>query len=185
MKTIIQNDKIVIQDPEEALVRQLTKMLSYRDKSKEFQLRRMSNNPFQKNSPQYYQLQNEVNGCLVEKTNSGIVIPSGFAHLLSDLDVDDQRCETGIAVSYPWKKKPFDPRGYQEEAIHVCLNNWRGVINFAMGLGKTLTAVHIIRKVKRKTLVLCPGKGIAKNFYNVTRVKYFKEITNNVKVINV
>jgi superfamily II DNA or RNA helicase len=44
--------------------------------------------------------------------------------------------------------------------------NWRGLINFATGLGKTLTAVHTIRSIGRRTLVLCPNKSIADNFYD-------------------
>jgi superfamily II DNA or RNA helicase len=45
------------------------------------------------------------------------------------------------------------------------MDNYRGLINFATGLGKTLTAVHAIRKIKKRALVLCPGVSIADNFY--------------------
>lgn len=46
---------------------------------------------------------------------------------------------------------------------HNC--NHRGIINLATGLGKSKTAIMLIRSLKRKTLVVCPSKSIANQFY--------------------
>lgn len=167
MKAIISNKEIIIKNPTTGVRSILQKHLSYKDKSKEFQLRRMEHNPFLKNSKAYWDVKNSMSGCLLEDLDGGDVrMPSGFSHLLGDMDVDDLRHDTGSNISLPWKNKPFDPRDYQVEAVSLLEGNWRGLINFATGLGKTLTAVHAIRKIKKKTLVLCPGVSIADNFYN-------------------
>lgn len=167
MKAIISNKEIIIKNPTTGVRSILQKHLSYKDKSKEFQLRRMEHNPFLKNSKAYWDVKNSMSGCLLEELDGGdLRMPSGFSHLLGDMDVDDLRHDTGSDISLPWKNKPFDPRDYQVEAVSLLEDNWRGLINFATGLGKTLTAVHAIRKIKKKTLVLCPGVSIADNFYN-------------------
>jgi len=165
LKATIDNDTIKIIDADENVKRFLKDNLSYKDKSKEYQLRRLGKNPFNKKTAHYQKLQSEVYGSLYEELNGDIIIPSGFAHLIENIDIEDNRCDTGDVISLPWKTKPFDMRPYQEEGVEEMLDNWRGLINFATGLGKTLTAVHAIRKLKRKTLVLCPNVSIADNFY--------------------
>ena len=165
MKAIINNNTIKIVDAEESVKAFLKDNLSYKDKSKEYQLRRLSRNPFNKKTPHYKKLQSEVYGSLYAENNGDIEIPSGFAYLLSNIDTIDKRCDTGDTISLPWKNKPFDLRPYQEEGCELMLNNWRGLVNFATGLGKTLTAVHAIRRIKKKTLILCPNVSIADNFY--------------------
>lgn len=165
MKVIINNDTIKIVNAADHIKSFLKENLSYKDKSKEFQLRRLSRNPFNKNTPHYKKLQSEVYGSLYTEENGDIIIPSGFAYLIDKIDSVDNRCETGDTISLPWKNKPFNLRSYQEEGCNLMMDNWRGLINFATGLGKTLTAVHAIRKIKKKTLVLCPNVSIADNFY--------------------
>jgi superfamily II DNA or RNA helicase len=46
---------------------------------------------------------------------------------------------------------------------HNC--NHRGVINLATGLGKTLLTVHFIKRLKKKTLVVCPSDSVARQFH--------------------
>ena len=166
MKAVVYNDKIIIEDVESAFKAQLVKILSYTDTAKQWQLRRMSKSPFLKNSSAFYALEKEVHGCLVEESGDNLIIPSGFFHLLKNINIEDHRCDTGVAISLPWKKKPFDLRAYQDEAVSLMLDSHRGLINFATGLGKTLTAIYAVRKLKKRTLILCPGTGIADNFYN-------------------
>jgi len=165
MKAIVNNDKIKIESVEPAFKARLMKALSYTDTAKQWQLRRMAKNPFLKKSVAYKALEGEVYGCLMEESGSDLIILSGFSYLLKNIDYEDHRCDTGVNISLPWKTKPFDLRDYQTEAVSLMMDNFRGLINFATGLGKTLTAVHAIRKLKKKTLVLCPGVSIADNFY--------------------
>ena len=192
MDIIVRNNEISIKEVEPAFKARLIKVLSYTDTAKQWQLRRMAKNPFLKKSAAYKALEKEVHGCLVKEVGNDLIIPSGFSHILKNLDVIDQRCDTGVNISLPWRTKPFDLRDYQAEAVSLMLDNYRGLINFATGLGKTLTAVHAIRKLNKKTLVLCPGVSIADNFYDELvsafgkdRVGYFGDGKKQIKDITV
>jgi superfamily II DNA or RNA helicase len=95
-------------------------------------------------------------------------------------------------MALPWKKKPHDPREYQEEAINIAMESWRGVINFATGLGKTLTALHLLKRLKRKALIVVPSESIANQFYKElsdafgdTNVGYFGGGKKKIKFITV
>lgn len=169
MKTIIENDYINIKDPSDELVRFVKSNLSYRDKAKEYQILRMSKNPYQKHSPLLKKLREEVDGKLFELDNDTLKVMSSFYSMLElylkSGDITDNRKKTGKTISLPWIKKPFDLRPYQQEALDVMLKNWRGVINLATGLGKTLTACHAVRAFKTKSLIICPSESVALQFY--------------------
>ena len=62
-------------------------------------------------------------------------------------------------------RSPYPLRPYQEEAVDLMLLNYRGLINFATGLGKTLVATHLVQRYKKRTLIVCPSDSIAKQFY--------------------
>jgi superfamily II DNA or RNA helicase len=127
----------------------------------------MQNNPFQRNSGYYKKLEKEVRGSLLKDMNGHAAFNSGLAYLIDGkMEIEDRRKDTGKKIAFPWKKKPFDPRPYQQEAIDICLENWRGIVNFATGMGKTLTAIHFIRALGRKTLIVVPSDSIARQFYN-------------------
>ena len=167
MKAIITNKFTVVQNPSPTVLRSLNELMSYEDKGIKYQLRRMQNNPFQRNSGYFKKLQKEVNQTLLKDMNGHAAFSSGLSYLVEGkIDIEDRRVDTGKKIAFPWKKKPFDPREYQQEAIDICLNNWRGIINFATGMGKTLTAIHFIRALGRKTLVVVPSDSIARQFYN-------------------
>ena len=169
MKVIITNKFAVLQNPSEAILRSLKSQMSYTDKAKLYQLRRLERNPFQKNTGFIKKLQKEIECSLLKELNGGhVAFPSGLSYQIANSSVfaiDDRRCETGATIALPWKKKPFDLRPYQEEAVMACMNNWRGVVNFATGLGKTLTAVWLLKRLKRKALIVVPSESIAKQFY--------------------
>jgi superfamily II DNA or RNA helicase len=167
MKAILTNKLVVVQNPSDEILRMLEKACSYTDKQKEYQVKRMEKNPFQRNSPILNKLRKEINCTLLKKLEGGhLVFNSGLNYLLSDITVIDKRSETGDTMSLPWKKRPHDPRDYQKEAIDIAASSWRGVINFATGLGKTLTALHLVKQLKRKTLIVVPSESIAKQFYS-------------------
>lgn len=167
MKAIITNKFTIVQNPSPTVLRSLNDLMSYEDKSIKYQLRRMAKNPFQRNSGYYKKLQKEVNQTLLKDMNGHGAFNSGLSYLVEGkMEIEDRRVDTGKKISFPWKKKPFDPREYQQEAIDICLNNWRGIINFATGMGKTLTAIHFIRALGRKTLIVVPSDSIARQFYN-------------------
>lgn len=193
MIAVLENNKITIKDPTEVFKKYIKSHLSYTDKSKEYAIRRMSRNPFTKNSPLVKKMKSEMIGTLVKELSNGdLEIPSGFTHLIKDMPKEDRRSDTGVTIVLPWNKKPHDLRDYQVEANDLMMQNYRGLINFATGMGKTLTSVHVIRKLKKKTLIVCPGKNIADNFYDElvsafgdSRVGYFGDGKKQIKDITV
>lgn len=177
MKAIITNKLTIIKDPTLELEMELSKRLSYKDKSKDFQLRRIARRPGGKSSPYYKKLLKEAQGSLLHRLPDGnLAMSSGFATQIinSGIEVEDRRALTGQTVPLPWKNKPYDLRPYQQEAVDLMENNYRGVVNFATGLGKTLTTVHYIKKARTNTLIVAPGDSIAKQFYEEL-VKAFGE----------
>lgn len=168
MKAIITNKFTLIQNPDAVVVRSLNDLMSYKDKAAQFALRRMEKNPFMKKTEAYVKLKAEAEGSLLRTLLGGhVTFNSGLSYLIpNSIEIEDRRCDTGPKCAYPWKKKPHDPREYQEEAINICLSNWRGIVNFATGMGKTLTAIHLIKRLQKKTLIVVPSDSIAKQFYN-------------------
>lgn len=169
MQINVKNDITEIIDISTELLSIIKEELSYKDKSKQYQLKRMSKNLWSRNSELYAQLQKEVDGQLYEINGNITTIPSTFVnHLdLIKFGFNDLRCETGDKISVPWVNKQPSPRDYQEEAIELMLSNYRGVINFATGLGKTLVATYVVQRYKKKALIVCPSDSVAKQFYTI------------------
>jgi len=169
MQVTVNNDFMTISGATQQLIQTLQSELTYKDKSKQYQLRRLSKSAWGRNSPLYHQLKLEVEGKLYEMSGNDIVISSAFLEHFHDLligaTVTDNRKETGKKIVVPWVKKPYGLRPYQQEAVDLMLSNYRGVINFATGLGKTLVATHLVQQYKKRTLIVCPSDSIAKQFY--------------------
>lgn len=171
MNVVVNNDLIAILNPSPAMISWADKEFSYTDKSKQYQLRRMSRNMWSRSSPAYAKLQAEAKGQLhVVGSTGDLFIPSTFYNkfvgLFPTVPVTDWRKETGKKVALPWVKKPHDLRDYQEEAVELMMLNYRGLINLATGLGKTLIATHFVQRYKKRALVVCPTESVAKQFYS-------------------
>jgi len=167
MKAIITNKLILLQNPSLVVRRSLEQLLSFKDKSKLYQLNRMAKNPFLKKTQQYKDLEKEANGKMWKEVPGGhMVFSSGLFHYIerSGIPFEDRRTDTGDTISLPWKNKAFDPRDYQREAIDIMKNHYRGVVNLATGMGKSLIALYAIKEIKKKTLIVVPGESIAKQF---------------------
>jgi len=163
MRVKISNDKITISDIDSSTLETLKSQFSYEDKQKKYQIQKMRSNPFTRNSPYLRKLEKEVWNTLVREEGDDVTLPSGFAFMFDGYE--DLRHDTGEEISLPWEARPFDLRDYQEEAVGVMQTNYRGIIELGTGLGKTLTTVHAIRRIKKRSLVVCPNISIANNFY--------------------
>lgn len=167
----INNSEIKVTDPTDSLLSKVVSELTYTDKSKQYQIKRMSKNLWQRNSPLYKQLQQEVSGTLYTYENNTLSFSSCFfEHLKDELiigQLNDSRKITGAKIALPWVKKPHNTRDYQQEAVDLMLVSYRGLINFATSLGKTNVAVHAIKALKTRTLVICPSESIAKQFHKL------------------
>lgn len=184
MEIIANNDKIIIKNITDELKNIIVEELTYTDKSKQYQLKRLGQTTWGLRSPQYKQLQSEIHGNLYEiKPDGSYEISSCFFDMLIDSSSDvstryfeslftglgssitDNRKDTGKTISLPWINKLSDLRPYQEECVEAMLLKQRGLINLATGLGKTLLAIHFIKQYKKKALIICPGESVALQFY--------------------
>ncbi len=169
MQITVNNDNMTISGASASLLQSLKSELTYTDKAKQYQLRRLSKTLWGRQSDNYKKLQTEVHGELYEVSGTDLIIKSAFYGYLDGLDtatVIDNRKETGKKIVVPWVNKPHDLRPYQQEAVDLMLTHYRGVINFATGLGKTLVATHLVKQYKKKTLIVCPSDSVAKQFYS-------------------
>lgn len=175
MQVLVQNDKIKVENPSKPVADWIESTLVYTDKQKQYQLKRMSTNSWQRNSPLYKQLQLEVEGKLFHKdVNGSFTFSSAFYKPLTDtfsqtspLNITDNRKETGKTVALPWVNKQHNLRPYQEEAVELMLANYRGLVNFATGLGKTLVATYLVKRYRKRTLIVCPSESVAGQFYDI------------------
>ena len=167
MHVEVRNDNILVMDPSPQLLSLVQAELKYTDKAKQYQLKRLSKNPWARNQPFFKQLQLEVEGKLYTHDKNALEFSSCFyEQYKSELGkVIDLRKATGSAIVVPWINTPYPLRDYQAEAVSLMLANYRGIINFATGLGKTLVATHFIKQYKKKALVVCPSDSVAKQFY--------------------
>lgn len=171
MNIALTNEKLEFTDPTDLIVEFAKANLHYTDKAKQYQLKRMSKNPYLRTSPAYVALQQTVKGQVYEVKGNTLSMPSGFANLFIEhfptYNYTDSRKETGKKIALPWVKKPYDPRSYQTEVIDAMLDplQYRGIVNFATGLGKTLTALHFIKRYKKTALIVCPSDSVAQQFY--------------------
>lgn len=185
MKVVLTNSSMIISDIDPSVKSFIEKKLIYTDKAKQYALKRLGRTTWGRLSPQFKKLQSEIHGKLYEVRDDGIyVVSSCFFDLIvknspelaeavaqSTLtsiptpNLTDIRKETGKTITLPWVNKLPDLRPYQEEACAAMENNWRGVIRFATGLGKTLLAIHFIKRYKKKALIVCPSQSVAAQFY--------------------
>ena len=81
MNITLTNDKLLITDPSGDVIDFAKMNLSYIDKSKQYQLKRMSKNPYLRTSAAYVALQQTVKGKVFELSGNTLSMPSGFALL--------------------------------------------------------------------------------------------------------
>jgi superfamily II DNA or RNA helicase len=168
MKVVTNNSITTILDPHNPIVSGLRDLFTFKDKSKEYQISKMMNNPYTRYSPALKELKAGLYQCLLDESVSGqLSFPSGLLEL-TDLEPDeDHRKDTGKVIPLPWANKDTrELRPYQREAVDKALAKYRGIINIATGMGKSLICLHIVRSVKRNALIIAPSKSIAKQLHD-------------------
>jgi superfamily II DNA or RNA helicase len=166
MEITINNNSIVVQQPNEIL-NDFIKTLEYVDKSKEFQAKRMEQSFYWRNSQALEEIRAQVCSTVYKRSGDTFIIPAGFTDQIIALKqpFEDKRTQNKQSLHFPWVKKPWDLRPYQEEAVEKMKENNRGVICLATGLGKTMVAVHATKAIKKKTLIVVPTINLANQFF--------------------
>ena len=188
---------IVLQTPTRARligyedkIPQLEKMLTYRNKSTEFEYDRVLQGlrtferikyKIEENQGRIYyteklkekqerldELKNLVKCNLLFKDQEGLWIYSGAAYKIAEKFNDTVKVEYTLPEYelMSWATKPqYDLRPYQEQAVEILLeNSVKGpcAIEFATGAGKTKILIEIIKKTGLEALVVTPSTSIAK-----------------------
>jgi len=186
-KLIINNGELILKNTPPEIEDLIFKNCKYMNKSVIFEIRRLKKSYYMrtqflghpKQSEVLFQiseLKKKIYGTLFKKQGSDIILPSGLLWMipLDRFEVIDNRILTGEKISLPYKKQLPALRDYQQEALNLIETNNRGIINLAMGLGKSLIAIYAAKQLKTKTLIIVPTESIAKQFYE-EMVSYFGE----------
>lgn len=173
MKMVVYNHQLILEfnEKEYHIKEKIKNLLRFKNKAIEYQL-----NKYRMSKKQYEELSQKLRGeYYIEKENT-LIVPSGFLYLFKDKasEVIDKTQETGYKCSFSYINSLPKLRDYQLHAIEEALNNRRGIICLATGLGKTLLSIELIRRFGKNTLVITPNKSIAKQFYDQL-VYYFGE----------
>ena len=94
--------------------------------------------------------------------------PTGHKNIVIDIldalkanyKIVDERKKPNPYLKLTWMNTPFDPRYYQKEVIDLCLNAGRGVVESAVGTGKSLMMTYIIKELAVTTLIVVPSRGL-------------------------
>jgi len=94
--------------------------------------------------------------------------PTGHKNIVIDVlnalnanyEVQDDRVKPDPYLILPWQNTPYEPRYYQKEVIDLCLNTGRGVIESAVGTGKSLMMTYIIKELSVCSLIVVPSRGL-------------------------
>ena len=175
----VYNDFIRIDHLDTGIESEIRQRLTYTDKSKQYQLNRMKNNPFSRSSDLYKKLSEEITGELCSKDGNTLVVMSGFLSLIKEFvdNIVDHRKDTGPSIALPWAtpKATFELRPYQDEAVEVAMCHAKGqLILMFDGSLKSVEDIVVNDLIMgpdskpRKVLKLTSGTDI---MYRVTPIK--------------
>lgn len=98
--------------------------------------------------------------------------PTGLLHLVKEVignnhRLKDERNKPEAYNIFRWDNKPSKLRYYQEESVNKFLAKGRGVLQKAVGTGKTRTATEIIKQLGVNTLFVVPSSALQVQAYDI------------------
>lgn len=96
--------------------------------------------------------------------------------------LNDKR-EIPVATNFfKWvNRPPYERRPYQKEILAKCLDNGRGVVESAVGSGKSLMAADLIKELGVNTLFIVPSSGLSDQIFKDFRTWFG---AHQVEIIN-
>lgn len=182
----------------------LNRLLTYRDKKVDFELRALKNRYWLKAKIGEERFQEEVETLKAQRVKSLLSVGddgslstlSGLAdHLLTNLPGESFRSEVIYPhpKTMPWASVPQKEfRPYQHEAKNALLLAKHGAVEIGTGLGKSYIALMLVKDLGLKTLVMAPSLNIAQQLlrefrshlgiikvgaYFGTKKEYSKQVT--------
>ena len=115
--------------------------------------------------------------------------PTGHLNIVKDIlqmlgadytEVQDRFVPKKSAI-LRWHNKPFEPRYYQKEVIEKAVSSARGVVESAVGTGKSLMMAYIIKQLSVNSLIIVPSRGLLEQMYQDLKVWFGAK---NVDMVN-
>jgi len=177
--------KLVIENDNPSIVRindfsdpfnEIKESLTFKDKAAHYAYTKFKNNPFWKfkMDPEKYterleKLKSEVKKSLLFEDERGFYTYSGLTQYIQS----KTRCSVDNQIVYPepnslpWiNKPPHTPYPYQVKSEEELLLAKHGGVELGTGLGKSLIAINIIRKLGLKTIIACPLTNLSEQMYD-------------------
>lgn len=163
-------------------VSDLDRLLTYRDKKVDFELRALKNRHWLRSQLGEERFQEEVEALKAQRvktllslgTDGTLSTMSGLAgHLMTNLpgQVLENRVVYPEAKIMPWAKVPQrEHRPYQIQAKEALLKARHGAVEIGTGLGKSFIALMLVKELGLKTLVMAPSLNIAKQLLREFRL---------------
>lgn len=167
--------KIIITEPTKAYLVDyshedlefLSKNLSYRNTSIQFQLMKLKKNRWfkEKNFSGWVQaikeLESQIKTTLIFKEGDSFYIrPGSIPYLERTYQIENQ-VNYPKAKLIPWNKPlPFEPYSYQSDAVERLLAIKHGAVSIATGGGKSAILALLTKKLGLKTVIVVPSKSI-------------------------
>jgi len=180
MRLVLESpSKLRILDIDQATLNELTKFLSYKDRSVTEQIRRMKNNPYLLRSMGQDRFIETIERLKLEEkktvlkmdtvgmwTYSGLLdkLQKYFGHKISSIE---NRIEYPEFKLIPWENKPkFEMYYYQEEAVEKMLGNPHSHVSIATGAGKSAIILNLFKKSALNTVIIAPSSSITSQLYD-------------------
>jgi superfamily II DNA or RNA helicase len=153
----------------------LRKALTFKSKTAAYELSKFKKNRWfsQTHGEEAYQLKLDelkaaVNVCLLKEDEGGFYTYPGLrAHLAQtfgwEFQNDVEYPEPGL-LAYEHKPE-YEPRYYQTDGVEALLTTKHAAVEIGTGLGKSVMAEMLCKRLAQKTLVMAPTKSIAGQLY--------------------
>lgn len=156
---------------------ELEKYLTYKDKTVQYEIARFKHarwfvNKFgtEAYAEKMQELKDSQYKLLLWGNKTGIYTYAGLAEDLAIKFNDSIKNDVTYpkAKGIPWDKHPdIDLRYYQKEAIEKLLACKHGAVSLPTGSGKSACALHLVKELGLKTLVMAPSISIATQLFDL------------------
>jgi len=188
MNIIIQNSFCTLVDFPATIIEQVKAKLTYTNEevilqkqTLYYQMRRV-NGPYREVLMAKFQALGPDQVCLLV----GNQFPTGLLHIVyptivdSKYDIIDKRVKPELEHIFRWNNIPPPARYYQTEAVDAFLAKGRGVLQMAVGVGKTLVATNIIKQLGVTTLFVVPSSALLTQAHDVFALAFGQKIVQNI-----
>jgi superfamily II DNA or RNA helicase len=176
MIELINPSEILLTGYEER-VEELKRRYSYTNSTIFHQIQRLKNNPWFVNKYgeeawhlELSRLREKLNPCLIKETNNGLITYSGFLKEIAETYQDEFKTSYTYpeANTLPWYSPlPFKPYEYQLEALEALLRAKHGCAALAMGLGKSVLILLLLKMLGLKSVVMVPSVAIGSQLFDL------------------